>query len=151
MNRTTRLALGAGVLVMLVGGTALASQMPRDNSPRAPLAASPGASEAPEAPEAPPTAEELAHAAQRLAAHGITASADQLAALAQDYGMGGAVRLFAWSKITGLSIDVLREKRDTGRGWGVIAHELGVSPGIGSIMGGGDGAGADDEEPAPAN
>lgn len=150
MNRTTRLAFGAGVLIVLVAGTALASQMPPDNSPRSPLAASPGASEAPEAPEAPPTAEELAHAADRLAAHGITASADQLAALAQDYGLGGAVRLFAWSKSTGMTVDELRAMRDAGRGWGVLARELGVHPGIGSIMGGGKG-GADDEASSPAN
>jgi nucleotide-binding universal stress UspA family protein len=145
VNRTTRLVIGVGVLIVLVASTALASQLPRDNSPRAPLAASP------EAPEAPPTAEELAHASERLAAHGITASTDQLAALAQNYGLGGAVRLFAWSKSTGKSVDELRAMRDGGQGWGVIARELGVSPGIGSIMGGGNEAGADDEASSPAN
>ena len=147
MNRTTRMALGAGVLIVLVAGTAVASQLPRDNSPRSPLAASPGASEA---PEAPPSAEELAHAAERLAAHGINASTDQLAALAQDYGLGGAVRLLAWSKSTGMSVDELRAMRDSGRGWGGIARELGVHPGIGSIMGGGNKA-AEDEASSPAN
>jgi hypothetical protein len=146
MNRTTRLAIGAGVLLVLVAGTALASQLPRDSSPRAPLAASPGASEA---PEAPPTAEELAHAVERLAAHDIDASTDQLATLAQDYGLGGAVRLLAWSKSTGMSVDVLRAKRDAGRGWGVLARELGVHPGIGWIMGGGKAAA--DEASSPAN
>jgi hypothetical protein len=147
MNRTTRLALGAGVLIILVSGTALASQLPRDSSPRSPLAASPGA----ETPDDPPTAEELAHASERLAAHGINASTDQLATLAQDYGLGGAVRLLAWSKSTGMSVDELRAMRDSGRGWGGIARELGVSPGIGSIMGGGPKAGAEDEATSPAN
>lgn len=147
MNRTTRLALGAGVLIILVTGTALASQLPRDNSPRSPLAASPGA----EAPDVPPTAEELAHAAERLAAHGINASTDQLKVLAQDYGLGGAVRLLAWSKSTGKSVDELRAMRDGGSGWGVIARELGVHPGIGSIMGGGAEPGAEDEATSPAN
>jgi hypothetical protein len=145
VNRTTRLAIGVGVLVILVAGTALASQLPRDNSPRAPLAASP------EAPEAPPTAEELAHASDRLAAHGISASTDQLAALAQDYGLGGAVRLFAWSKSTGKSVDVLRAMRDSGRGWGVLARELGVHPGIGWIMGGGKAGAGEEAASSPAN
>jgi hypothetical protein len=146
VNRTTRLAVGVGVLVVLVAGTALASQLPRDNSPRAPLAASP------EAPEAPPTAEELAHAAERLAAHGISASTDQLATLAQNYGLGGAVRLMAWSKSTGKSVDELRAMRDGGSGWGVLARELGVHPGIGWIMGGGKKTGADEEAASsPAN
>jgi hypothetical protein len=144
MNRTTRLALGVGVLLILVAGTALASQLPRDSSPRSPLAASPEA-------EAPPTAEELGHAAERLAAHGINASTDQLAALAQDYGLGGAVRLLAWSKSTGKTVDELRAMRDGGSGWGVLARELGVHPGIGWIMGGGAKPGAEDEASSPAN
>jgi hypothetical protein len=142
MNRTTRLALGVGVLLILVAGTALASQLPRDSSPRSPLAASPEA-------ESPPTAEELAHASERLAAHGINASTDQLAALAQDYGLGGAVRLLAWSKSTGKTVDELRAMRDSGRGWGVLARELGVHPGIGWIMGGGKAAA--DEASSPSN
>ena len=34
-----------------------------------------------------------------------------------------------------MSLADLRALRDDGAGWGQIAHDLGVSPGIGSIMG----------------
>ncbi len=63
--------------------------------------------------------------------------------LSADYGLGGAVRLLAWADATGMSLADLRALRDDGAGWGQIAHDLGVSPGIGSIMGQGAGAAGD--------
>jgi hypothetical protein len=136
MTRSTRIAVFSGVLLILVAGTALASQLPRSPQ-QGPLTAS-------QEPEAPPTADELAHAKDRLAASGINADTNQLSDLAADYGLGGAVRLFAWSDQTGTSIADLRARRDAGEGWGQIAKDLGVSPGIGSIMGNGGGLGRDD-------
>jgi hypothetical protein len=65
------------------------------------------------------------------------------------YGVGGAVRIMAWSKGDPIVIDDIRRKRDgdgtegSGMGWGRIAKDLGVNPGIGSIMGNGGGHGRD--------
>ena len=42
-----------------------------------------------------------------------------------------------------MSLADLRALRDDGAGWGQMAHDLGVSPGIGSIMGQGGGAAGD--------
>jgi hypothetical protein len=134
MNRPTRLAIFGGTLLILVSGTALATQMPRSGQPQGPPTAS-------DAPEGPPTAEELAHAAERLAAHGIDATAEELGALVPGYGLGGAIRLHAWADETGMSIDDLRALRDAGAGWGQMAKDLGVHPGLGSIMGNGGGHG----------
>jgi hypothetical protein len=125
------MALAIGALLLIVAGSALASPAPRSSEPEL-LAAS-------HEPEAPPTAEDVAHAADRLAAHGISIPRDRLAELAATYGLGGAVRLAAWSDATGRSISDLRAMRDDGAGWGQMAHELGVHPGLGSIMGGGHG------------
>ena len=99
----------------------------------------------------------------RLKAQGITVDAAQFNALAAKYGLGGAVRLMAWSKTSGKTVAELSAMRDGGKGWGQIGHGLGVSPGIGWIMGNGHdasgtakavdakGRGADaDESPEPA-
>jgi hypothetical protein len=96
MHRSTRIGIFVLLLVGVVGGSALAARGP---SPKQtpPLL---GGSEVPEASEsadAPPTADELAHAADRLKAHDVTVDAAQLEALAAKYGLGGAVRLMAWS------------------------------------------------------
>jgi hypothetical protein len=144
MNRRNRFALlAAGVLLVAFAGAALANRLP--GTPAAPghAASSQEPEESGEA-DAPPTAEELAHAADRLAANDIDADAAILADLAGRYGLGGAVRLVAWADETGLSVDELTAMRDDGQGWGQIAHELGVHPGIGSIMGNGGGNGRED-------
>lgn len=139
MNRRNRLALlAAGALVLAVSGGALALRAPDGAAEPAQLT---------QDEEAPPTAEELAHAADRLQAKGLDAS--RLNELAAVYGIGGAVRLIAWSSDpdVAMSIDDLIAKRNTGgvdggpMGWGRIAKELGVHPGIGSIMGNGGGGG----------
>ena len=85
----------------------------------------------------------------RLAAHGITVDEAQLTDLAGRYGVGGAVRLMAWAEETGMTVEEIAAMRDgdgtpeSVMGWGQIAHELGVHPGIGSIMGNGGGGGRD--------
>ena len=135
MSRSTRYALAFGALLLVVAGSALASPAPRQGVPQL-LAAS-------QQPEAPPTVEDVAHAADRLSDHGISIGRDRLAALAAEYGLGGAVRLVVWSDATGRSINFLRGMRDGGAGWGQMAHDLGVDPGLGSIMGGGEAAGLD--------
>jgi hypothetical protein len=114
------------MLLILVAGGALAAQAPH-SKPQVPAAAS-------QEPEAPPSADELAHAVDRLKASGIDASVDQLSALAADYGLGGAIRLMAWADAKGMSVADLKAMRDD-KGWGQIAKELGLSPGIGSVMG----------------
>jgi hypothetical protein len=139
MSRVSRIALlGGAVLILAVAGTVLATrQQPRASEPAGVT----------QDQESPPTAEDLAHAAERLEEKGLDAS--MLDDLAAEYGIGGAVRLIAWSSDPdiGMTLDQLRQKRDTGGpdggplGWGRIAKELGVHPGIGSIMGSGGGNG----------
>jgi hypothetical protein len=146
MTRTHRLALlVATALVLVVAGTVVAM--------RAPEAADDPNLLAQDGEETPPTAEELAHAADRLAAHGLEVSDDLLAELAGQYGIGGAVRLVAWSEGDPARIDEIRAMRDgdgtegSGMGWGQIAKDLGVHPGIGSIMGQGGSQGQGDGAP----
>jgi hypothetical protein len=150
MTRSTRLAILAGTLLILIAGTALGTQALRP-SKQGPVTASQE-----EEPDTPPTAEELAHAMDRLAASGIDATSQQLSALAADYGLGGAIRLLAWARpdAAGMSLDELKALRDDGAGWGQMAKDLGVSPGIGSIMGNGGSHGPEDapgqQKPKPA-
>ena len=127
MARTARFGIVASALLVLVAGSALATRLPHQ-TPQVPGAAS-------HEPEAPPSADELAHAVDRLDASGITATAQQLKDLAADYGLGGAIRLLAWADASGKSLDDLKAMRDDGKGWGQMAHELGLNPGIGSVMG----------------
>lgn len=139
MTRTSRIAVAALALLLVAVATAIAAPVDRGGRPVAPLAAS----HAPGSPDgAPPTAEELAHAVDRLANAGITTDADALAALAADHGLGGAIRLLAWSDASGRSTAELADMRAGGMGWGQMAKELdGVHPGIGWIMGNGGGHG----------
>jgi hypothetical protein len=128
-------------------GTALALRAPRaDEQPLVP-AASQGAEED---TDAPPSADALEHAQDRLEASGVTVDAAELADLAGRYGLGGAVRVAAWAQESGTSVADIAAMRDgdgtpeSVMGWGQIAKELGVHPGIGSIMGNGGGHGRDD-------
>jgi hypothetical protein len=142
MARSQRIAILIGTLLVLVAGSALAMQVPRPNRNETVNAS--------QQPDAPPSAEELAHAVDRLGAAGIDTDADQLQALSAEYGLGGAVRLLAWADATGMSLADLRAMRDDGAGWGQMAGELGVNPGIGSIMGqGADPAAEHGPENAP--
>jgi hypothetical protein len=163
MNRSVRTILAALALLLLVAGTAFATRSPNAGERQSPLAAShqpssPDASdEEKEAQEQDTDANETDagaqltddHASQLvdlLAAAGITATADELKALAAKFGVGGAVRLEAWAKATGKSVDELGAMFDSGMGWGAIAKQLeaddsslNLSPGIGWIMGHGHG------------
>ena len=137
MSRMHRLAaLVALCLVFIAGGTVLATRGPDASDPPAP--------QAQDGEETPPTAEELAHALERL---GNVVTEDVFAELATEYGVGGAVRIVAWSEGNADRIAEIRDMRDgdgsedAGMGWGQIAKDLGVHPGIGSIMGQGGGHG----------
>lgn len=135
--------LAAGLLLVVASGTALATRAPRTTEEPAAPAASQAAAESTPGPEA------LAHATDRLEAAGISVDAEQLADLAGRYGLGGAVRVLAWADASGKTVDELTAMRDgdgtpgTAMGWGQIARELGLHPGIGSIMGNGGGRGRD--------
>lgn len=142
MNRTNRIALmAAAVLVLVVTGTVFAT--------RAPAGPSQPAQVTQDEEDAPPTAEEIANAADRLRANEITVDDAVFNELVTAYGVGGAVRVMAWSNGDPLVIADIRDKRDgdgtegSGMGWGRIAKELNVNPGIGSIMGNGGGHGRD--------
>jgi membrane-bound lytic murein transglycosylase B len=149
MNRTKRLAvLAAAVLLLAAAGSAFANRAPAARD----VPAQPASSHEPEEEaDAPPTVEELARVADRL---GVDEAV--VADLATRYGLGGAVRLLAWSQETAMDVEVIAAKRDgtdtePAMGWGQIAHQLGVHPGIGSIMGGGQGrenAPGQQDEPA---
>ncbi|MGH2402752.1 MAG: hypothetical protein ACRDE6_08555 [Candidatus Limnocylindria bacterium] len=138
MNRTNRIALlAAAVLLLVAAGTVLANRAPAARD----LPAQPASSH--EA-EAPPSAEDIAHAADRLEAKEIPFDDAVLNDLAARYGVGGAVRVLAWADAKGIDVGVITAKRDgtetePGMGWGRIARDLGVHPGLGSIMGDGHG------------
>lgn len=145
MPRRTRLALlVAATLIVAVTGTVLAT--------RAPAGPSGGQATADDT-DSSPEASAIAHAADRLSAAGIELEDGVLDELAAEYGVGGAVRIAAWAAADAdddITVDSIRALRDgdgspgSGMGWGQIARELGVRPGIGSIMGNGGGNGKGD-------
>jgi hypothetical protein len=146
MTLRTRLAgLVAATLIVAATGTALALRAPRGEEQ--PLL--PAASQATEDTDAAPSAEALAHAQDRLEAGGVTVDPAELSELAGRYGLGGAVRVVAWAEESGTTVADITAMRDgdgtpeSVMGWGQIAKELGVHPGIGSIMGNGGGHGRD--------
>lgn len=148
MTRSNPLAvLGAATLIVVATGTVLATRAPRNDAQPAFPAASLAAEED---TDGPPSAEALAHAKDRLEASGLTADEAQLAELAGRFGLGGAVRVIAWAQESDTSVADITAKRDGNgtpesvMGWGQIAKELGVHPGIGSVMGNGGGHGRDD-------
>ncbi len=146
MDRTNRLALlGAGALLLAVTGSVLATRAPSGPAEPALLAASHQAEAENETDTEEADGDGLARAQERLAERGLDTS--RLAELAERYGVGGAVRLIAWSDQTGTGIDDLVTMRNTGgvdgepMGWGRMARELGLHPGLGGIMGNGNGHG----------
>ena len=139
MSRGTRIALlVAAVLIVAVSGTVLATRQPQTADEPAQLTQ--------DHDDAPPSAEKLARLSERL---GVEPQV--ISDLALEYGLGGAVRLVAWSADNPANLDLagIRRMRDgdgtdgSVMGWGQIARELGVHPGIGSIMGNGGGHGPD--------
>jgi len=145
MNRTNRIALLAALaLLVAVSGTVLATRV----SPQAqqPSGVQAEESEEPEAASEAVDADAIARAVDRLAEREIDVG--DLAAfgdLAERYGLGGAVRLHAWAAKSGMTVDAIAKRRDgdgTNKvGWGRLAKDLGVHPGLGWIMGNGRGDG----------
>lgn len=151
--RRTPIALALAALLLLAAGAAvLATRGPSVADRSTELA---DEHETGTEAEEAPSAEDLAHAADRLRASaaiqdaGLTIDDAVLADLAARYGVGGAVRLYAWSAETGDSVETLAAMRDGTDGhpvgWGRLAKDLGVKPGIGHIMGGGAGEEAGEE------
>jgi hypothetical protein len=150
MTRTNRIAILAALTILVAAaGTALATRAPGQAEQRSGFQAE--ESEAPEAAEAL-DAEAIAHAVARLEERLIdVGDVGAFEALAERYGLGGAVRLHAWSSQTDMSVDDLAARRDgdgtTPVGWGRLAKDLGaelgidLKPGLGWIMGNGRGAG----------
>jgi hypothetical protein len=137
MSRLNRIAILAA-LALLVGaaGTVLATRAPQ-------AAEAPGllaATHEPEAETEDGDVDGTAHARERLSEAGIEVG-DDFDALVEAYGVGGAVRLYAWAdELADYDVDDLAAMRDGADGehpvgWGKLARDLGVSPGIGSVMG----------------
>ena len=143
MNRVNRIALlAAAVLILLAAGSVLANRSTARDVPAAPASShEPGAEGE---TDAPPTAEDLARVEERLLANGIPFDESVLNDLAARYGVGGAVRVLAWSQAADMDVSEITDMRDgtdteAGMGWGRIAKELEVHPGLGEIMGNGHG------------
>src|SRR5688572_3333610 len=103
MSRGIRIALlGGAALLLAVSGTVFAIRQPQAADEPAGVT---------QDEETPPTAEDLAHAVDRLQDKGLDAS--RLEELAATYGIGGAVRLIAWSSDpeVNMTIDQLRTLR----------------------------------------
>ena len=133
MNQSRRLkpiALAVAAILVLGGSIAAAAMLPS-------VTAQPDTAQAsPEAKEAP-SAEKVQGVLERLGAAGITATADEFKALAEKYGVGGAVRVLAFADAAGKSTADITAMFDSGKGWGEIRRELGltIGPGLGWIMG----------------
>jgi hypothetical protein len=147
MTRTNRIALlGALALLVALAGSALANRAPQVADEPAQLASSHEAE-----PEVTDAGDGATVARDRLADAGIEADAAEFDDLAARYGVGGAVRLYAWADATGMTVEEIAALRDGDGepvGWGRLAKDLGVHPGIGSIMGRGN---APDEPPGLEN
>ena len=134
MDRRYRLALLATLtLLAVVAGTVAATRPP----PRVADDSAPLADEEDEASDP----EAITHAIDRLAQNEIAVDEAVFNDLVARYGVGGAVRVAAWADETGMTVDEIAAMRDgeggTTVGWGRLAKELGVRPGIGAIMGNG--------------
>lgn len=129
MSRTNRIAIFAALaLVVALAGTALGQRIPvGENAPPAHA----------DEHETAPDDVVVERVADRL---GVEAS--EVRELAAEHGFGTAVRLLAW-RAEGVDMQQVLERRADGKGWGVIAKEFGVHPGIGSIVGNGGGHGRD--------
>jgi hypothetical protein len=141
VRRYAAILIPAAVLVLLVGGSALAnkgfSSDHRDGANEQDGQDAEGG--------AAPSDKLLDKLVTRLGEAGIETDADTIAGLAETYGVGGAVRILAWADATGKDATELQDLRDSGMGWGQIAHQLNdedpegdlqLRPGIGWIMSG---------------
>jgi hypothetical protein len=113
-------------------------------SPKPSKAPEPEASEAPEAgdgSDTAPTAAEITDIVGKLKVAGITTTEAAFKALVAQVGVGGAVRTLAFAHASGKTPAQILAMRDGGMGWGRIRKQLNldITPGIGRIMGGGQG------------
>jgi hypothetical protein len=128
MTRSTWFALSIAALLIVVAGTVLGTQaLDNGRGDRGSGDQEGGGA---------PAAAQLDRLVVRLEGAGIDTSAEELADLAGSYGVGGAVRIVIWADAAGESVDDVRAMRDAGDGWGEIAHDLGLEPGLGWVMGG---------------
>lgn len=128
MSRTSRFALvGALALLVALAGTTFANRSPVAEP------ATPVIADEHEGPE---------DAAVHRVVDRLGADETRVRELAAEHGFGGAVRLLAWEK-AGVTIADVEARRSEGQGWGEIAKDLGMHPGIGSVMGNGGGHGRD--------
>jgi hypothetical protein len=74
---------------------------------------------------------------------GVTTDAAELDGLADEFGLGGAVRILWWAEAAGVDPSEIAAMRDDGMGWGQIRKALAdehddfdVGAGIGPVMGG---------------
>ena len=145
MTRTNRIALLAALaLLVALAGSALANRAPQVADEPAQLAASHEAEGELEAEDLDEDTDGGTVARERLLDAGIEADAAKFDELAAVHGVGGAVRLYAWADATGMTVDEIADLRDGDGegppvGWGVLAKQLDVHPGIGSVMGRGHG------------
>ena len=149
MNRIPAIVGALLALVLVVAASTLAAPAERAGEHgRAPLADSSAAPEAQENDEDEPGGTPSDALLDRIVANlddaGITTDADTVAALAADYGVGGAVRILAWADASGRGADEITALFDSGLGWGEIARQLNgeddslsLRPGIGWVMGNG--------------
>jgi len=154
MNRYARILIAVLALLLVVAGSALATKGGKSAEHRSPVAAShqPESSDVEktetdtdadaESSEGAPSDKLLGRLVDRLADAGIDTDAETLAALAADYGVGGAIRLVTWADASGMDASELAAMFDSGMGWGEIAHQLmegdpslDLSPGIGWVIG----------------
>jgi hypothetical protein len=116
-------------------------------TPAAPSASAPAPqvkeSEPEDETDGPPSADKIADVVGRLKGAGIPATAAQVQELSGKVGLGGAVRVLAFSQASGKTPAQILAMFTSGMGWGRISRELNLSigPGIGWIMGHGQGNG----------
>lgn len=74
---------------------------------------------------------------------GVTTDTAELDEFADEFGLGGAVRILWWAEAAGVDPSEIAAMRDEGMGWGQIRKALAeehedfdLGPGIGPVMGG---------------
>jgi len=132
-RRLTIVAAALAAVVLLAGVAAAALLPPTGGQPQT-------AQSSPEAKEKP-SAEKVQRILEGLKNAGINTTTAEFSALADKYGVGGAVRVLAFADASGKTAAQISALRDAGKGWGEIRRELGIAvgPGIGWLMGQGHG------------
>ena len=129
MTRTNSFGVAVALALILIASAAVVVTRAFDTPAEASQQAADGDED-----ESPPAADEIARAGERLAANGFEVSDEVMTELATKYGVGGAVRIVAWSRADPDRMADLRVMRDgdgsegSGMGWGQIAKELECIP-----------------------